>query len=45
MENSFDGGVMEMHCAYAQRTDNMVSDGQIRETLKAKLRIAELTNF
>ena len=29
----FDGGVLEMHCAYAQRTDGMHSDNAIREVL------------
>jgi hypothetical protein len=37
MSLAFDGGVLEMHCAYAQRTDGMFSDNQIRETLMAKL--------
>jgi hypothetical protein len=37
MSISFDGGVLEMHCAYAQRTEGMYSDGQIREVLMAKL--------
>jgi hypothetical protein len=37
MQISFDGGVLEMHCAYAQRTDGMYSDGEIRELLLAKL--------
>src|ERR1700712_591700 len=31
MKISFDGGVLEMHCAYALRTDGMFSDGEIRE--------------
>ena len=30
---SFTGGVLEMRCAYAKRTDGMYSDGQIREVL------------
>lgn len=34
---SFDGGVLEMHCAYAQRTDGMFSDNEIREELLKKL--------
>lgn len=34
---SFEGGVLEMRCAYAQRTDGMFSDNQIRELLMAKL--------
>ena len=31
MKIDFDGGVLEMHCAYALRTDGMYSDNQIRE--------------
>src|SRR5262249_40268443 len=34
---SFDGGVLEMHCAYALRTDGMYSDNEIREKLLEKL--------
>ena len=37
MKISFDGGVLEMHCAYALRTDGMYSDNEIREVLMAKL--------
>jgi hypothetical protein len=37
MSISFDGGVLEMHCAYALRTDGMYSDGEIRELLVSKL--------
>jgi hypothetical protein len=37
MKMTFDGGVLEMHCAYAQRTDGMFSDNQIRELLVNKL--------
>jgi len=37
MSLSFASGVLEMHCAYAQRTDGMFSDNQIRELLVAKL--------
>ena len=33
MQISFAGGVLEMHCAYAQRTDGMYSDNEIREVL------------
>jgi len=33
MKIAFGGGVLEMHCAYAQRTDGMHSDNQIREVL------------
>jgi hypothetical protein len=28
---TFDGGVLEMHCAYALRTDGMFNDNEIRE--------------
>ncbi len=34
---TFDGGVLEMDCAYAQRTDGMFSDNEIRELLVNKL--------
>jgi hypothetical protein len=37
MKINFDGGVLEMHCAYALRTDGMYSDNEIREVLMAKL--------
>jgi hypothetical protein len=37
MRIAFDGGVLEMHCAYALRTDGMYSDNEIREVLMAKL--------
>ena len=37
MSISFEGGVLEMHCAYALRTDGMFSDGEIREVLLKKL--------
>ena len=37
MKMTFDGGVLEMHCAYALRTDGMFSDNQIRELLVKKL--------
>jgi len=33
MSIAFSGGVLEMHCAYAQRTDGMYSDGAIRDVL------------
>jgi hypothetical protein len=33
MSMTFEGGVLEMKCAYAQRTDGMFSDNQIRELL------------
>ena len=34
---SFDGGVLEMHCAYAQGTAGMHGDNEIRELLVGKL--------
>jgi len=34
---SFDGGVLEMQCAYAQKMDGAFSDGEIRELLVKKL--------
>ena len=37
MQINFDYGILEMHCAYALRTDGMYSDGEIREILIAKL--------
>ena len=37
MKFAFEGGVLEMHCAYALRTDGMFSDNQIRELLINKL--------
>src|SRR5215813_15662492 len=37
MKITFDGGVLEMNCAYALRTDGMYSDNEIREVLMAKL--------
>jgi hypothetical protein len=37
MKINFDGGVLEMHCAYALRTGGMYSDNEIREVLMAKL--------
>jgi hypothetical protein len=37
MKIDFDGGVLEMHCAYALRTDGMYSDNEIRKVLMAKL--------
>jgi hypothetical protein len=33
MKIDFAGGVLEMHCAYAQRTDGMFSDHDIRGVL------------
>ncbi len=37
MKISFENGVLEMHCAYALRTDGMFSDGEIRAALMEKL--------
>jgi hypothetical protein len=37
MKINFENGVLEMHCAYALRTDGMFSDGAIRELLIPKL--------
>jgi hypothetical protein len=34
---SFDGGILEMHCAYALGTGGMIGDGEIRDVLMAKL--------
>ena len=37
MQISFGGGVLEMHCAYAQGASGMFDDGRIREVLMAGL--------
>ena len=37
MQMMFAGGVLEMHCAYALRTDGMFSDGEICKLLLDKL--------
>jgi hypothetical protein len=37
MKLHFEGGVLEMHCAYKLRTDGMWSDNQIRDELMKKL--------
>lgn len=37
MKISLEGGVLEMHCAYALRTDGMFSDNEIREYIMKKL--------
>ena len=37
MKLSFEGGVLEMHCAYALRTEGMHGDAVIRDALMAKL--------
>src|SRR6185369_16882128 len=36
MKISFEGGVLEMHCAYALRTDGMYSDREICQALMQK---------
>lgn len=37
MAISFQGGVLEMHCAYAKGTEGFFSDGAIREVLEQAL--------
>jgi hypothetical protein len=37
MKIDFANGVLEMHCAYAQRTDGMFSDNEIRGVLMKSL--------
>jgi hypothetical protein len=37
MAMTFAGGVLEMHCAYALRTDGMFRDDDIRKLLVEKL--------
>jgi hypothetical protein len=37
MKIAFDGGTLEMHCAYAQKTDGMFGDNQIQQLLESKL--------
>lgn len=37
MKMTFDKGVLEMHCAYAQRTEGMFNDNDIRKLLIDKL--------
>lgn len=37
MQMTFKDGVLEMHCAYALRTDGMYGDGEIRELLVKNL--------
>ena len=37
MMMKFEGGVLEMHCAYALRTDGMFSDGEIQRTIEKGL--------
>jgi hypothetical protein len=37
MRMTFENGVLEMHCAYALRTEGMFSDNEIRALLEKKL--------
>jgi len=37
MKIAFQGGILEMHCAYALRTDGMYSDNEIRALLEKGL--------
>jgi hypothetical protein len=37
MKIGFSGGTLEMHCAYAQRTDGMFGDDEIRQLLLKSL--------
>ena len=37
MKMTFEGGVLEMHCAYALRTDGMHGDSAIKDVLVKKL--------
>jgi hypothetical protein len=37
MRMTFEGGVLEMHCAYALRTDGMFGDNEIRQALLTRL--------
>jgi hypothetical protein len=37
MKMTFEGGILEMHCAYKLRTDGMYSDNAIRELLMQRL--------
>lgn len=37
MKIAFYDGVLEMHCAYAQRTDGMYNDAEIRDLIMQKL--------
>ena len=37
MKMSFENGVLEMHCAYALRTDGMFGDGEIRTLMMERL--------
>ncbi len=41
MKIAFEGGVLEMHCAYALRTDGMYSDNAIRELLEKNSETAQ----
>ena len=37
MQMTFEGGVLEMHCAYSLRTDGMYGDSAIKDLLVKKL--------
>ena len=37
MQMRFQDGVLEMHCAYALRTDGMFGDGEIRQLIEKSL--------
>ena len=37
MSIRFDGGVLEMHCAYALRTDGMFGDNEIQKVIESGL--------
>ncbi len=37
MQIAFQDGILEMHCAYALRTDGMFSDNEIRAMLEKSL--------
>ena len=37
MKMTFDGGVLEMHCAYALHSDGLFSDLEIQRLLEAKM--------
>ena len=38
MKMSFENGILEMHCAYAMKTDGMFGDNAIQQLLVSKLR-------
>jgi hypothetical protein len=37
MKIQFEGGVLEMHCAYALRSDGMISDNEIQKVIEKGL--------